>query len=315
MVALPCGSRSTSSTRLPACARPAARFTRGRGLADAALLVGDREDARHARSMRTRCRSASRPGTRSRTTSLHAEARGQPLDLLERMHALHRGEHAAAARAAGRRANELAELGEGARHDGVEARLRSATTRSARSRPRTFASCSSATAWVRNAAFLWLLSSSVTCSAGPAIAIGMPGQSGAAADVEHARAAHVRQHRERVEQMMRDHAAAARGWRSGCRRGSTSRADRGTRSSVATCAAASASAERGGRAPELLRAAHAALFCGRSFARAARRFRCTSSREIAAGVTPWMRDAWPIVSGRWCASFCRTSIDRPRTAP
>src|SRR5882672_2508701 len=29
-----------------------------------------------------------------------------------------------------------------------------------------------------------------------------------------------------------------------------------------------------------------------------RRFRCTSSSEIAAGVIPEMRDAWPIVSGR-----------------
>src|SRR5262244_1737183 len=31
---------------------------------------------------------------------------------------------------------------------------------------------------------------------------------------------------------------------------------------------------------------------------AARRFRCTSRSEIAAGVTPEIRDAWPRVSGR-----------------
>src|SRR5215213_873707 len=28
------------------------------------------------------------------------------------------------------------------------------------------------------------------------------------------------------------------------------------------------------------------------------RFRCTSNSEIAAGVMPWMRAAWPSVSGR-----------------
>jgi hypothetical protein len=44
-----------------------------------------------------------------------------------------------------------------------------------------------------------------------------------------------------------------------------------------------------------------------------RRFRCTNSSEIAAGVTPWMRDAWPMVCGRCCASRCCTSFDRPRT--
>ena len=34
-----------------------------------------------------------------------------------------------------------------------------------------------------------------------------------------------------------------------------------------------------------------------------RRFRCTNSSEIAAGVTPEMREAWPIVSGRCSRSF------------
>ena len=38
------------------------------------------------------------------------------------------------------------------------------------------------------------------------------------------------------------------------------------------------------------------------------RFRCTSSSEIAAGVTPEMRAAWPIVSGLCRLSFCCTSV-------
>src|SRR5512135_2191577 len=45
---------------------------------------------------------------------------------------------------------------------------------------------------------------------------------------------------------------------------------------------------------------------------ALRRLRCTSRSEMAAGVTPWMREACPTVSGRWCASFCRTSLESPR---
>ena len=48
--ALPCGSRSTTRTESPPRARPAARLTERRGLADAALLVGDDEDARSRRS-------------------------------------------------------------------------------------------------------------------------------------------------------------------------------------------------------------------------------------------------------------------------
>src|SRR5581483_316915 len=42
-------------------------------------------------------------------------------------------------------------------------------------------------------------------------------------------------------------------------------------------------------------------------------FKCTSSSEIAAGVMPEMRDAWPMVSGRWRLSFCCTSTDSPFT--
>src|SRR6185437_1030244 len=45
-----------------------------------------------------------------------------------------------------------------------------------------------------------------------------------------------------------------------------------------------------------------------------RRLRCTRRREMAAGVTPWTRDACPTVSGRAWASFCRTSFESPRMA-
>src|SRR6266852_5261765 len=43
------------------------------------------------------------------------------------------------------------------------------------------------------------------------------------------------------------------------------------------------------------------------------RFRWTSSSEIAAGVIPEMREAWPIVSGLFSFSFRCTSTDTPRT--
>ena len=46
---------------------------------------------------------------------------------------------------------------------------------------------------------------------------------------------------------------------------------------------------------------------------APRRFKCTSRSEIAAGVMPWMRAAWPIVSGRCWESFCCASRESPRT--
>ena len=35
---------------------------------------------------------------------------------------------------------------------------------------------------------------------------------------------------------------------------------------------------------------------------------------FAAGVTPGMRPAWPMVSGRTSSSFCFTSLDSPCTA-
>src|SRR5450432_1790531 len=56
---------------------------------------------------------------------------------------------------------------------------------------------------------------------------------------------------------------------------------------------------------------HALVSCMSSMS--ARRFRCTRRSEIAAGVTPWTRAAWPTVSGRCCVSFCCASVDSPRT--
>ena len=41
--------------------------------------------------------------------------------------------------------------------------------------------------------------------------------------------------------------------------------------------------------------------------------RATSSTEIAAGVTPEIRDAWPMEAGRTRLSFSLTSLENPRT--
>ena len=35
--------------------------------------------------------------------------------------------------------------------------------------------------------------------------------------------------------------------------------------------------------------------------------------EIAAGVIPEIRLAWPIETGRCCSNFARTSLDKPET--
>src|SRR5690554_159275 len=43
-------------------------------------------------------------------------------------------------------------------------------------------------------------------------------------------------------------------------------------------------------------------------------FRFTRICEIAAGVTPWIRDAWATVSGRTSFSFCLISFDSPPMA-
>ena len=44
-------------------------------------------------------------------------------------------------------------------------------------------------------------------------------------------------------------------------------------------------------------------------------FKWISNSDTAAGVTPGILDAWPMVAGLCCCSFCRTSLDRPLTLP
>ena len=51
--------------------------------------------------------------------------------------------------------------------------------------------------------------------------------------------------------------------------------------------------------------------CSVALATFRRFFRCTSSRDTAAGVMPGMRPACPMVCGRWAMSFWRTSFERP----
>lgn len=77
------------------------------------------------------------------------------------------------------------------------------------------------------------------------------------------------------------------------------------------------SAATGTRTPSTQRRPQAACRPPRSLAaRAGSRpfFKCTSSSDTAAGVTPGTREACPSVCGRWVASFCRTSKDRAFTA-
>jgi hypothetical protein len=61
---------------------------------------------------------------------------------------------------------------------------------------------------------------------------------------------------------------------------------------------------------------HAALLPGSAISAVLkpRFFKWIKSSEIAAGVTPAMRDAWPKVSGLNWLSFCLTSNDKACTA-
>ncbi len=129
-------------------------------------------------------------------------------DLLERIHALHRDQHGRRARPGGCACcDEVGEIGEGARDRRRRSAARDSSPRRDRTRPRRWSSPSSVFAWRRNAHFLWLESSNVTRIAGRAMAIGMPGQSGAGTDVERALppVAQVRQHREAIEHVQRHH--------------------------------------------------------------------------------------------------------------
>ena len=113
---------------------------------------------------------------------------------------------------------------------------------------------------------------------------------------------------------MAHHLQADRESRSGCRSGSISRAVPGRRAAsrarrpAAPGQFAQPAVERGLRR-------HAALLLSMLLAQP--RFKCTSSSEIAAGVMPEMRAAWPMVSGRWRLSFCCTSatVRAPSRSP
>ena len=108
MVALPCGSRSTSSTRRPSCARLAARLTAVVVLPTPPfwLAIGEDAHARHAAFVSKHAGGARRsaPGTcELAPTSATRCARRDSRDLLERIHAL-------SSRAARRRARQGAGL-------------------------------------------------------------------------------------------------------------------------------------------------------------------------------------------------------------
>ena len=102
MVALPCGSRSTSSTRRSMRREAGGQVDAGGGLADAALLVRDREHARHLQrpsphESRDGAAASSR-GTCERGTPRPRASVRQRAISSSGMHALHRDQLPAAAR-------------------------------------------------------------------------------------------------------------------------------------------------------------------------------------------------------------------------
>ena len=132
----------------------------------------------------------------------------------------------------------------------------------------------------------------------------------------------IRQHGQRVEQMVRDHPRGLADRRQVVRPVPLREQLEVRVELVCARSGRRVDAERGAACGDARRRSHAlvaAVMPTRTrvgaAALAARnpRFRCTSSSEIAAGVTPEMRAAWPIVSGSCAFSFCCTSIDRPRT--
>ena len=175
----------------------------------------------------------------------------------------------------------------------------------ARRRPRRSASASSIAACARNAPFLRFASSSVTCQSGRAIASGMPGIPPPLPTSSTRSVAGERQmcgsDGERIERVVRDHALrlADRGQ---VVRAIPLREQREIRRELRGARRRQRDAEGGEAAVQACRAAGARAAAVMPIAGARRRakprFRCTSSSEIAAGVMPWMRAAWPIVSGR-----------------
>ena len=171
----------------------------------------------------------------------------------------------------------------------------------------------------RNAHFLWFAVDQRHCQSGRAIASGMPGKPPPAAR-RRARAARAGIGRcgTTASESSRWCVTICSGFanrREVVRRGSIWSAAPGSRMQLAACAA-----QRQRRAASLgaalasvaARPCRALMPSLPASARCrSRAFRCTSSSEIAAGVMPEMREAWPSVSGRCRLSFCCTSIEGP----
>ena len=127
VVALPCGSRSTSSTRRFIAARLAARLTAVVVLPTPPFWFATammRVIALRCRRTMTRWRAASSPGTSSAGVATTRYAGGSCAISSCGMHALHRDEPAAGREMPRGRRDERREVGEGARDDDVERRGR-----------------------------------------------------------------------------------------------------------------------------------------------------------------------------------------------
>ena len=314
-MALPCGSRSTSSTRRFIATRLAARLTAvvvlptpPFWLATAMMrVIGVVFPSAFLRCMMTRWRAASSPGTASDGVASTTMSSGSCASSSSGCtpfiaNIMPRGARCARGRAANVARSENAReitMSNGA--CGAKSSTRTACDS-------TLASPSSIAACVEKRGLLVIGVDEHDVPVGPRDRERNARNAAARADVEHAQSARcagkMRQHRERVEQMMRDHALrfADRGQvvrlvPLGEQRevGDQLRALR-----IASSARPSAAMPRqvDGRAPgpaatsvmpTALRAPRPAV--------AAPRFRWTSNSEIAAGVMPEMRAAWPIVSG------------------
>ena len=258
----------------------------------------------------------------------HRDVGRQIRDLLRRMHALHRDQHAARARDAAPRRTRTS------RDRRTRARSRRRTAPRMRS-PRRAAACARRVAQVQARSPLasgtrpscdWGRPASTANRAARSRAEcpGRPPPEPTSSTRRAVALRQVRQHRERVEQVMRDHARglANRGQVVGLvplreqRRGTRAVARAAPRS-AARPERVDAAAERLGRSTRALVPEHSAsarALTPTGATAPAPRFRWTSSSEMAAGVMPEMRAAWPTVSGLPAASFCRASVDSPRTS-
>ena len=303
---------------------------RRRRLADAALLVRDRDDARHrAAPSCHHDRDAARrrgPARRASASRPRAMSGGKLRDLLvadTRPSSRRAGRCGARCRALD--CDERREIGERARDHDVERRCRARSPRRAPSRASTLASASSIAACCRNAPFLWLRVEqrrrATRAARSRAESPGTPPPLPTSSTRTTVVARQVRQHGERVEHVMRDHSLRLANRRQVVRAVPLARAARDTRRAcrAAPCGSEARAPADGQRAEAVVDASIVAdrrASCrlrGAIGAFAKPRFRCTSRSEIAAGVMPEMRAACPIVSGLCRLSFCCTSVEKPRT--